>query len=163
MHLYLLRHGDPISDSKLHDSERPLSALGTLQANTAGQFIQLARYPIQLIIASPLLRAQQTANVVRKVLNLADILTSEYLVPCSDQQQLFVLLNERSEEHILVTGHEPHLSSTIALLIDEQIHANLEMKKCSFACVEIPRPIGKGKGVLRWLVTVEQMGLSQRQ
>lgn len=95
----------------------------------------------------------------KEILSVREFLVSEFLVPGSDQRQLFELLNSLKAESVLLVGHEPHLSATIALLIGGETSARLEMKKASCACLEIRRPIEKGRGMLKWLVTTEQMKL----
>lgn len=157
MLLYLLRHGDALNDPTLHDSERPLSDLGVQQASAAAEFLKLSGVSIGLVIASPLLRARQMATPTNVLLGVREFLTSEYLTPGSDQRQLFTLINTKNAESILLVGHEPHLSGTIALLLFGEAGARIEMKKASCACVETSLPIEQGRGVLKWLATADQM------
>lgn len=161
MFLYLLRHGDTIENPVLHDSDRPLSERGLDQARSAAQFFQRLGISINLIIASPLLRAQQMAAPTRETLGVRQFLTSNELLPGSNHPQLFDLLNAQSAESVLLVGHEPHLSTTIALLIAAETNVRIEMKKASCACIEIAKPLLKGHGRLQWLVTAEQMKLFQ--
>ena len=157
MLLYLLRHGDALDDPTLHDSERPLSDLGVQQAAAVAEFLKRSGVSIGVIITSPLLRARQMANPTMVLLGVKEMMTSDYLTPGGDQRQLFSLINARSVESMLLVGHEPHLSTTIAFLILGEAGARIQMKKGSCACVEIPRPIAAGRGVLKWLVTADQM------
>ena len=157
MLLYLLRHGDALTDSALPDSERPLSELGFRQATAAAQFLKRSGASVNLIITSPLLRARQMAVPTKELFGVTETQTSECLTPFSDQRQLFSLLNATTAESILLVGHEPHLSSTIALLISGETQSRAEMKKGSCACVETKRPVDRGSGILRWLATTELM------
>ncbi|HEY4613548.1 MAG TPA: phosphohistidine phosphatase SixA [Bacteroidota bacterium] len=157
MLLYFLRHGDALTSPSLHDSERPLSETGVRQSQAAAKFFKSSGAPIDLIIASPLLRAQQMAEPTRTLLNVKEFFTSEYLVPSADHRQLFDLLNERSEQSVLLVGHEPFLSEAIALLVAGEKSVHLEMKKASCACIDTVRPVEKRPGTLKWLLTVEQM------
>lgn len=161
MLLYLLRHGDAVENPTLHDSERPLSDRGFEQARTAAQFFQRLHISFNLIIASPLLRAQQMAAPAREMPGVSHFLRSDYLLPGSNHQQLFDLLNAQEAGSVLLVGHEPHLSTTIALLTAGETTARIEMKKASCACVDIAKPLRKGQGTLKWLVTAEQMKLLQ--
>jgi phosphohistidine phosphatase len=157
MLLYLLRHGDALDDPTLHDSERPLSDLGVQQASAAAEFLKRSCASIHVIMTSPLLRARQMADPAKVLLKVGEILISDYLTPGSDQRQLFSLINTKNAESILLVGHEPHLSRTIAFLLFGESGARIEMKKASCACVETPLPIERGRGVLKWLATADQM------
>ncbi len=159
MLLYLLRHGDAVEDPRLQDLERPLSDRGLEQAQTAAQFFQRMQITLDRIIASPLLRAQQMAAPIRALLRVRQFLTSEYLLPGSHHQQLFELIDSQEEGPDLLIGHEPHLSTIISLLIAGETTARIDVKKASCACIEITRPLRKGQGALKWLVTAEQMRL----
>lgn len=161
MLLYLLRHGDAVDTPTLHDSERPLSDRGLEQAQVAGQFFQRLGISLDLIIASPLLRARQMAEPTRNLLGVRQFLTSDYLLPGSNHKQLFDLLHSQEAGSVLLVGHEPHLSTTIALLIAGETTSRIEIKKASCACVEIAGFPRKGQGTLKWLVTAEQMRLLQ--
>ncbi|HWP83002.1 MAG TPA: phosphohistidine phosphatase SixA [Bacteroidota bacterium] len=157
MLLYLLRHGDAVDSATLHDSERPLTERGSEQSRTAAAFFQRSKISFGLIITSPLLRAKQMAQPAKELLAVKQTFESEYLVPGSNPNQLFDLLSNQSADSILLVGHEPHLSTTISLLICGDTSAQIEMKKASCACVEIAKPIEAGKGNLKWLITSEHM------
>jgi phosphohistidine phosphatase SixA len=60
--------------------------------------------------------------------------------------------------HVLLVGHEPHLSALLSLLVNGKTYSHIEIKKGSLALVETPAPIEKGKGVLRWLLNLDLLG-----
>ena len=159
MLVYLLRHGDAIESATLHDSERPLSGIGNKQAVTVGTFLKSLNIHPDRIISSPLVRAQQTAEHVRALLNLAAVHTSEYLIPGTRKQQLIDMLNEGQVNSVLLVGHEPHLSQTISFLLTEHENLQVDMRKCSLGCLLASSPARKGHAMLQWLLTVEQMGM----
>lgn len=159
MILYFLRHGDAVESALLHDSERPLSELGLQQAGNAGRFLARMNATVELILSSPLLRARQTAEAVQQEIGIGTISTSEHLVPSSNPVQLFAELSNSPSETILLVGHEPHLSTTISLLVAGDERAHIEMKKSSLACVSISKPIVRGAGILKWVVPADQMKL----
>lgn len=64
LHLYLIRHG--LKEKTDHDPA--LTAEGHLQAQRTGQYLQ--QFPIQRILASPMLRTQQTAGYISQALAL---------------------------------------------------------------------------------------------
>ncbi|MBI3586469.1 MAG: phosphohistidine phosphatase SixA [Ignavibacteriales bacterium] len=160
MIIYILRHGDAVESRTLHDSERPLSDLGKQQATAAGKFLHSLQQQPSMILCSPLLRAVQTAEAVQQELGTAPPQISEFLTPSGDPRQIVEELNKFRNDAILLVGHEPHVSTTISLLISGNGLARIEMKKNSLACIEVGKPIGKGVGSLRWLVTANQMALT---
>ena len=73
----------------------------------------------------------------------------------SDPQQLFKQLNKLKASSVLLVGHEPYLAETISLLIGGNRSAEIEMRKCSLALVDISIPIHQGTGLLKFLIPVE--------
>ncbi len=157
MTICFLRHGDAVESPSLHDSERPLSELGQQKGSTAGRFLRATRTDIGRILASPLLRAQQMAAAVQRELESPPIAASEFLASSSAPRQILEQLKSLGGSSILLVGHEPHLSKTISFLISGEEEQKVEMKKGSLACVEVPLPLEPGHGILKWLVTFEQM------
>jgi phosphohistidine phosphatase len=157
MLLYFLRHGDAIQKASLDDSERPLSELGRKQATVVGEFLRTMEATIDVVVSSPLVRAVETAEIVRKSLDVRKSEATEHLVPGTRKKQLLDLLNSMKVSSIILVGHEPHLSQTISLLLSGQESLPIEMKKCSLACLVVSEPVRGGHALLQWLLTVEQM------
>jgi phosphohistidine phosphatase len=157
MHIYLLRHGDAINGSSFHDSERPLSDLGNRQAAIAGKYLKQFPSFIELILASPLKRAQETAALVQVHTGCPKIETTEYLVNGTDHRQLLNQLSNSNAVMALLVGHIPHLEDTITLLTGIEDPMEIEMKKCSLACVEIGVPIQPESGALKYLIHIKDM------
>jgi phosphohistidine phosphatase len=157
MLLFLLRHGDALDSPTLHDDERPLSDFGRQQVSTAAGFLHSLHPPLDTIFSSPLLRARQTAEVVREKFPGVPSTVSEYLAPMSNPLQIFRELNRTQARVVLLAGHEPFISTAISYLIAGHEHAKVEVRKSSLACVHLADPIEQGSGILRWIVTYEQM------
>jgi phosphohistidine phosphatase len=155
MLIYFLRHGDGSSHSRFDDNERPLTDLGHKQAAYVGKFLQHTKTHINIILASPLIRACETGAIVQSLINAPRMETSEYLVNGAHPKQLFKQITEFDVESVLLVGHEPFLSDTISLLIGGDHKADIEMKKCSLALVEVLEPIRPGTGILKQLIHVE--------
>jgi len=75
--LWVLRHGQAEAHAAT-DAERNLTAHG--REEVLGSAAQLIGKPIDAIIASPYVRAQQTAHLVREALGFAGEIRT---VPCS--------------------------------------------------------------------------------
>ncbi len=157
MHLYLLRHGDAVENRSLHDSERPLSDLGLRQADAIARFFKSFRITPDLVLCSPLVRARQMAKPCTDAVNVRTADTSEYLSPGSDPRQLVEDLNKRKFTSALLVGHEPTLSSFVSLLVSGDEHARIEFKKATLALLETVPPIKQGRGLLKWLVPIDQI------
>ena len=156
MLLYLLRHGDAIEQG-FDDASRPLSPLGEDQAlNVAQAFLSL-KLPLDLILSSPLRRAQQMGEMIGKELKLKEFHTTEYLVPGSNERQLFRQLNEYRKNSVLLVGHEPHLRLVASQIISGSRLAHIEVRKASLLCLETSTAIQPESGVLKWMLTAEQM------
>jgi phosphohistidine phosphatase len=157
MILYLLRHGDAIRDTRLHDSDRPLSDSGRGQASAAGKFLQAAKADIEHVLCSPLLRAQQTASAVLLEIGPVPLSTTEHLASSSDPRHILRELSELNKGTVLLIGHEPHLSSTISVLIAGDERSRVMMRPCSLACLSAVASPESDKALLQWLIHPEQM------
>lgn len=157
MFVYLLRHGDALMKD-YNERTRPLSEEGKLSIHKLADFIKLRKIQFSQIISSPLLRAWQTAAIIAEISHDNPIIIeSENLLPeCDPERILNELESFTNEERILLVGHQPLLGATISTLISKR-DALIEMKKASFACVEINKPILSGKGVLQFLINPEML------
>ena len=156
MQIYLLRHGEALQRG-FDDTSRPLSDRGEEEIRRAAKMLVEQKASINAILTSPLLRAQQTAAIMNQTLMSKELITTEYLVPVTDQRQIIDELNRRSLPAVLLVGHEPHLSGLVSLLISGSRASNIEMGKGSLALIESPIPIKPGSGTLRWLLSSECM------
>ena len=143
MLLYLLRHGIAEDHgSRASDAERELTDEGkvkTRAALTAAKKMKLVAP--ELVIASPLIRAQQTAQIALEVFAKdAAIETSDAIRPMSDITEAMALIADRAKTYgsIMLVGHDPHLSSFGSALLGSSAIV-LEMKKAALAKFEISR------------------------
>ena len=157
MTLYLLRHGDAVRDTQIHDSDRPLSELGNQQAMAVGRFLRAGNAGIEHIICSPLLRAQQTAAVLLNEIGPTSVHTSEHLTSSSDPRTILREVSELNKQAMLLIGHEPHLSTTISVLLAGDERGRVTMRPCTLACLSAQVPPEYDKACLQWLIHPEQM------
>ena len=136
---------------------RPLSSLGKEQAKLAAHTLKMFGVVLNTIISSPLLRAKQTASIVKEELHVNEFMITEYLIPGADHRQIISQLNTLGKNSVLLVGHEPHLSRLISVLISGSQTSEVEMKKGGIALVESLSPIEPGKCVLHWLLGPQQM------
>jgi len=152
MRLYILRHGDAVESTFYQDRDRPLSDLGKRQILSVAHFFEIAREKPDLILTSPLLRAQQSCDLIREHLGVTDSLTAESLASGGTIRDLVKELDTHSVGTLLLVGHEPQLSGLISVLTGGDEQFRVEMKKASLACLEVRQPLKKGHAVLTWLL-----------
>ncbi len=152
MQLFLLRHGDAVESAMYQDRDRPLSDLGNQQVRAVAHFFRTSRLKPELILTSPLVRAQQTSSIIKESLGITHALRSESLISGNNLRDLMKEIDAHKVESMLLVGHEPQLSALISLLTGGDEQFRVEMKKASLACLELRQPVRKGQGVLTWLL-----------
>nr|WP_178115108.1 phosphohistidine phosphatase SixA [Pseudomonas sp. SWRI 103] len=107
-----MRHGEAEGHAPT-DAERNLTEHG--RAEVLRSAAHLIGQPLGAIIASPYVRAQQTAHLVREALGFdADIRTVPWLTPEGNPSQ--VLENLDSDDNVLLVSHQPLVGSLISFL-----------------------------------------------
>ena len=148
--VHLLRHahaGDAfhwIGDDDL----RPLTKKGRRQCERLGAFLEAQGVRPDVIVSSPKVRAQQTAEIVAAKLGMT-VRTDRRLGEGFGKREMWALLDETGAREPMFVGHDPDLSMLLAYLIDT---AGIAMKKAALATVDLHTKLGDGEGNLRWLV-----------
>lgn len=155
--IYFLRHGKaaPRATWEGDDGLRPLTPEGEdLMRREAKGMRRLGLAP-DVIVTSPLVRARQTAEIAAEALGALDRLVEDAcLAHGFDRRCVERLAAEHPEAaELMVVGHEPEFSATIAELIGG---GDVDMKKGSLARVDVAGP-GLEDGVLAWLLTPSQL------
>jgi phosphohistidine phosphatase len=113
-----------------------------------------------LILASPYLRAKQTAEIVAAGLSLKKRLTfATELQPGRDAAELIKKISalKPKSERVLLVGHEPDLSELISLLVTGATGAGFALKKGGLAKLEAEKLRAGKCAMLAWLLTPKQM------
>src|SRR5262245_61291549 len=112
--LYLIRHAEaaPVGERGMtDDADRPLTTKGETQAASVGKALQRRGITLDRLVASPLLRAQQTANIlVRHLQPAPELVTSDALAPGAKPRKLAKQLRSVEGERIGLVGHMPHIA-----------------------------------------------------
>lgn len=158
MEIYFLRHGDAGSRDawKGPDASRPLTDEGAARMEREAAALARLRLPLDRIITSPLVRAQQTAEIVARRLNLLDALAEDQrLAPGFGTEELGGILREhRALTALMLVGHEPDFSIVISACIGG---GRVECKKGGLARVDIEDPAAL-TGLLVWLLPPRVLG-----
>lgn len=147
--LFVFRHG-PAGDRDAtrwpDDALRPLTPEGRQRTAAAVRGIRAAFAPgPALILASPLARARQTAELARKGLRLpAQALEiCEALMPGAAVRDLLAAIAACGKGPVMIVGHEPDLSRFVAhLLCGQPGGVALELKKAGLCVLDVqPKPV----------------------
>ena len=137
MKLWILRHGEAQAHART-DAERELTEHG--RAEVLRSAAHLIGQPISAIIASPYVRAQQTAQLVREALGFVpDIRTVPWLTPDGNPQQVLEKLD--TDENVLLVSHQPLVGSLISFLQHDHQRQPLPMYTASLAELEGECPL----------------------
>jgi phosphohistidine phosphatase len=150
MELYIIRHG--IAAEKMeypNDAERPLIDKGRRKTEQVTQRLLEIGIHFDLILASPLVRARQTAEILHKGGLSDQIEEFQPLAPDGDIQA-WIDWWQHSPYHtenacLALVGHEPDLGNWAQMLIWGQRQEKLELKKSGIIGIQLPindDPIG---------------------
>lgn len=151
MLLDLLRHadaGDPMAwDGP--DARRPLSDKGRKQSQRLGDHLASIGYEVNAILASPMLRAEQTADLVADRIG-ANVELDDRLAAALDLETVDAIIDDAGgADRVLLVGHDPDFSELVAVLCGA---AGVTLRKGAFARIEVDRPLVAGAGMLKWLI-----------
>jgi phosphohistidine phosphatase len=158
MNLYIMRHGEalPTGGAIQEDAQRPLSALGKTQVQGVAEGLRRRRLQLTAVFSSPLVRAQETAQIIAQVMNMAPPTASAALAPNASPAGLSALLaSQNSAQSILWVAHHPDVTVWTAFL------AGLDSSVCpifgtaSIAALQLEP--SKKKAEFLWFQTSEQL------
>jgi phosphohistidine phosphatase len=155
MQIYLLRHGISEDGRPGHpDSERALTGEGREKLRRVLKRARLAGVAPETILSSPYRRAVETAEVAAEVLDYAGkIVRTRALLPEASPFDTWEEIRSRKGEgSILLSSHEPLMSSMVAFLLDSPA-MEVDMKKAALVRVDCDRFGTEPRGVLRWMLT----------
>ncbi|HRV59588.1 MAG: histidine phosphatase family protein [Solirubrobacterales bacterium] len=124
--IYLLRHGDAEPDQGSGDAARRLTDKGEAQALAAGLAMAKLGMNVDTCLASPRVRALETANLACRSLG-AEVEVVDAIG--YDDYDSLDLAAGRGDT--LIVGHEPDMSMEVARLTG----ANIKMKKGGLAAI----------------------------
>lgn len=163
MNLFILRHGIAVDHGAAgyeKDSERPLTKQGIEELEEIAKAMKKLKIEFDLILSSPYVRARQTAEIIAEKLGLEKNLKfKDSLRVESDPEELIQEIKQMKDKPVslLLVGHEPYLSSVIAILTAGNANACITLKKGGFCKMEVSE-IRYGRcASLEWLMTPKQM------
>jgi len=153
MRIYLVRHSEAVGRvPSMPDAARYLSARGRVSfREMARRFLDAGGRPT-LILASPFVRAVQTAEILSEALRYdGEIVLVPRLSPGFDVEGLRdVLEGSPGEREIALVGHEPDLGVLLTRLLS--LSRGYAMRKGSIAALDLPTPRAPLRASLAWLL-----------
>lgn len=131
------------------DASRALTPQGREQVRRSAS--QLAGQPLSMMLVSPYIRAQQTAEIVQATLNQRlEMRTVPWLTPDSDPDTALGELDNLDAEHLLVVSHQPLVGALVGLLDRGERSSPYAMGTASLARLE-------GAATLAGLMTLRSL------
>lgn len=161
--LLVIRHGiaedaEAFAATGKDDSLRPLTKVGKRKMKEAAAGLREIVDSVEVLAASSLVRAQQTAEIVAKAYDDVPVSTVEALSPESDPADLVDWLGKHaSAEVVAVVGHEPHLGMLVTWLMSERRESRVAMSKGGAALLEFDSRVTARSGTMQWLLTGSQL------
>ncbi|MEM8534859.1 MAG: phosphohistidine phosphatase SixA [Chloroflexota bacterium] len=150
MELYLLRHGiaADVAPHGSGDAGRPLTEEGITKMYMEARGLKKLDLHLDLILTSPLVRAQQTADIVGETLHMTVHQAEELALGCGVAQLRVLLQRYPDAERVMIVGHEPDFSSLIGTLTGG---SSVVMKKGGLGRVDL-YAVEAHMGTLSWLL-----------
>jgi phosphohistidine phosphatase len=161
--LLLLRHGiaeerEDFAQTGQPDSKRPLTAKGRKKLKRVARALADLVPAPAVLAASPLTRAQQTAEIVARRYNDMPTTTVPALDPGHAYENfLRWLLGVGDVDTIIAVGHEPHLSGLAAWFLNGGEQQLFELKKGGACLLVFDGDVRAGSAQLSWLLTPSQL------
>lgn len=139
MKVWVLRHGEAEPHAR-SDDQRNLTERGRKQVLRSAA--HLLGQPLDAILVSPYVRAQQTATLVHDALGFAEPLsTVSWLTPDSDPDRVIEELGALGLDNVLLVSHQPLVSTLLGLLEHGSRSSGEPMSTASLAELEGQAPL----------------------
>jgi phosphohistidine phosphatase len=159
--IYLVRHAiaGP-APAGLSDGDRRLTADGVRRMRRAAAGLKQLDVVPDVILSSPLQRAEETAAI------LADVLAPQLVVEIyptlapghAPEEAVRGLYRYRAARTLMLVGHQPDLGQLAShLLTGTSTLVGLPFKKGGVAAIAVSALPPKSAGSLRWFVTPKQL------
>ena len=123
MKLYVMRHG-PAEDhsSTGHDETRALTPSGRERVRDVARALQSLGEAPKVVVASPLVRALQTAEIIHAHAKVeAPLEVHTAMAPRGMALELVRAAAKAGRKRMMVVGHEPDVSILVASLLGEPL------------------------------------------
>lgn len=157
--LYIFRHAEAyqVGENGIEtDEERPLTSKG--KSVTAEVCAGLRKLGISgdLIWHSPLVRAVETAEIIRGQLQIPHMEEKRGLAYVSEAEDLFLSLTKLPPGlNLFIVGHQPQLGDWVSRLATGSPNGDIALSKSGVARVDLITQETHPRGELRWMMTAK--------
>lgn len=152
MEIYLIRHGIAVDRQEYaQDEERPLTAQGRLKTSRVAKRLLATGLYFDYLYSSPLLRAQQTAQILLQEGLSPELQTLFPLRPGGSGAEGLAILNNlnlTAATKIALVGHQPDLGQWAQTWVWGDVPNKLVLKKAGIIGLtfqETPLTAGQGE------------------
>lgn len=162
MQLLVIRHAIAEErsphDTGGDDARRPLTPLGESKMRDAAMGLRSLVERIDVIGASPLVRAQQTAAIVAAAFGGPPVNTVTALSPGGDVRALALWLQSHDSANVVAAvGHEPDLGRVVTWLMTGLEESRVQMKKGGICLLDVSAPAAARSATLQWALKPSQL------
>ena len=152
MRIVLFRHGPAGRRDDRRwpdDGQRPLTPRGIERTEQAARGLTRA-LGLTRIVTSPLVRATQSAEILREVAELKrECETLDALAPGGSYHEVVAHLKTlKASETVALVGHEPDIGKLAAVLIFAAPARSLPLKKAGVCVIDFVSTVNPGEGRL---------------
>lgn len=147
MRLLLMRHAEAVP-GRDDDPLRPLTEAGCNALSHPGQAVLVALSEVSELLASPWLRAQQTAALMRSRTAAQTVQHTDLLLPSADPEAVLERLESVEADVLLLVAHQPLVGKLAALLCDGFHALPWAFSPADMAVIDLDWPAA-GLGYLR--------------
>ena len=154
MELLVVRHAIAVDQEAWDgdDAKRPLTDEGRKKMKQGVEGLRHLIEAVDLLAASPLLRAQQTAEIMAEGFGVS-VKTVPALAPGQAPESLAHWLNGETRRRVVaVVGHEPGLSSMVSWFLTGTDSPIMHMKKGAACLLDLSAGVGPGSASLLWFL-----------
>lgn len=150
MNLYIIRHAEAEDPSQsVDDADRQLTDAGARDFEAVAQTLARIVNDVDRLLVSPLLRARQTADILRKETGWPDFEVFDPLRPGTLVTDIASAIPNVKSTALI--GHEPQMSGLAAYLLGA---VNIKLK--AGAVIHLTADsLQPGAATLRWILTPE--------
>jgi len=135
------------------DALRPLTAEGTRKMKRTARGLRTIIPGIDVLVSSPLTRAHETAEILRREYELDRVETARELEPATPLDEVASWLGRLDKGVVAIVGHEPLLGHLVTYLITGSNHSGVELKKGGACLIEFDAKPEVARGRLIWAIS----------
>ncbi len=165
MQLLIVRHAIAedrleFASSEKNDDLRPLTPQGRKRMRRGARGLRALVPTIDVLAASPLVRAEQTAGILAEVYGRPTLVRVPALAPGAGAEEAARwLATQPDAATVLVVGHEPDLSELIGWLTSGTAQSYIDFKKGGACLLHCPAPPSAGACRMQWLADPKSLRL----